>query len=261
MLPTCIYRVLCHDATHKNLEAEAMWPMSTQLEFTVTTLVIGARLSTFADVRGAECSYRRFMTSRLAATSVTAVRIAALTVAALVATALPAIAEETFHRDDTGDVLLLGVEDDSVTPQPAWEPGDIKRVGVTHGSHRVAVRLAFRDVAQGTDSAYFYRIRTPHRRFMLAGFTARDEPQGEWFLLSPSRERPVNCKGLRHRIDYANEQVKVSVPRGCIGHPDRVRVGAHARTTIDAKEQTRLDDAYSTGPVERITLGPWLRRC
>jgi hypothetical protein len=177
-------------------------------------------------------------------------------------TALPAVAEQASHRDATGDVVLLGVEDDSVTPQPAWEPGDIKRVGVAHGTHRVRVRLAFRDVALRTDDAYFYRIRTPHRRFVLAGFTdAREDPQGEWFLLSPSRERPVSCAGLRHRIDYTNEQVKVSVPRGCIGHPARVRVGALARTTIDAKEQTRLDDAHSTGQVERITLGPWLRRC
>jgi hypothetical protein len=33
--------VLCHNATLIDLEAESMWPMGTQLEFTVTTLVIG----------------------------------------------------------------------------------------------------------------------------------------------------------------------------------------------------------------------------
>jgi len=41
LLPTRGYRVLCHDATLIDLEAEGMWPMGTQLEFTVTTLVIG----------------------------------------------------------------------------------------------------------------------------------------------------------------------------------------------------------------------------
>ena len=41
MLPTRGYRVLCHDATLIVLKAESMWPMGTQLEFTVTTLVIG----------------------------------------------------------------------------------------------------------------------------------------------------------------------------------------------------------------------------
>jgi hypothetical protein len=41
MLPARGYRVLCHDATLIDLEAEGMWPMGTQLEFTVTTLVIG----------------------------------------------------------------------------------------------------------------------------------------------------------------------------------------------------------------------------
>jgi hypothetical protein len=201
------------------------------------------------------------MTSHIAATSATAARIAALTTAVLVVTALPAVAEQASHHDATGDVVLLGVVDDSKTAQPEWRPGDIKRIGVAHGTHRVRVRLNFRDVAQGTDGAYFYKIRTPQRRFELAGFTAQERPQGEWFLLNPSRQRSVSCAGLRHRIDYTNEQINVSVPRRCIGHPARVRVGAHARTTIDAKEQTRLDDAYSTGQVERITLGPWLRRC
>jgi hypothetical protein len=65
---------------------------------------------------------------------------------------------------------------------------------------------------------------------------------------------------LRHRVDYVNEQVEVSLPSRCIGGPARVRVGAAADTWIDAKEQTRRDDAYSTDRPERMTLGPWVRR-
>ena len=41
LLPTRGYRVLRHDATLIDLDAEAMWPMGTQLEWTITTLVIG----------------------------------------------------------------------------------------------------------------------------------------------------------------------------------------------------------------------------
>jgi hypothetical protein len=40
-LPTRDYRILCHDSTLIDLEAEAMWPMGTQFEWTITTLVIG----------------------------------------------------------------------------------------------------------------------------------------------------------------------------------------------------------------------------
>jgi hypothetical protein len=40
MLPTRGYRVLCRDATLIDREAEAMRPMGTQLEWTLTTLVI-----------------------------------------------------------------------------------------------------------------------------------------------------------------------------------------------------------------------------
>ncbi len=35
------YRVHLHDGWLIDLEAEGMWPMGTQLEFTVTTLVVG----------------------------------------------------------------------------------------------------------------------------------------------------------------------------------------------------------------------------
>lgn len=41
LLPTRGHRVLCHDATLIDLEAEGMWPTGTQLEFTITTLIIG----------------------------------------------------------------------------------------------------------------------------------------------------------------------------------------------------------------------------
>ena len=41
LLPTRGYRVLCHDAALIDLEAEGMWPMGTQVTWTVTTLVIG----------------------------------------------------------------------------------------------------------------------------------------------------------------------------------------------------------------------------
>ena len=218
-------------------------------------------LSTCADVRSAAWSYRRVMNPRSTAVPSPAIRIAALTAAALVATALPAAAAQTFHPDATGDVVLLGVVDDSVTPQPQWEPGDIRRIRVVHGAHRVRVRLGFHDVARRTDNSYWYRLRTPHRRFGLIGFTAQDAPRGEWFLLSGYSGDPRRCAGLRHHVDYANERVEVSIPRRCLGHPRRVRVGATATTWIDAKEQTRIDDAYSTNEVERFALGPWVRRC
>ena len=35
------YRLLCHDAARIDLEAEGMRPMGIQLEWTITTLVIG----------------------------------------------------------------------------------------------------------------------------------------------------------------------------------------------------------------------------
>ena len=196
----------------------------------------------------------------LAAPAGRALRTAALTAAALVATAVPAVASQTSHHDRTGDVLRIGVEDGSSTPQPEWAQGDVQRIRAGHRTHRVGARLALREVRRRTDNSFFFRIHTPEGRFEVDGFTSQDHPHGVWYLISPNRPRPTPCTGLRHRVDYRDERVSVSVPRRCLGRPARVRVGAAAQTWIDAAEQTRLDDAYSTGQVEHITVGPWLRR-
>jgi hypothetical protein len=44
LLPTRGYRILFHDATLIDLEAESMWPVGTQLEWTITTLVSACRV-------------------------------------------------------------------------------------------------------------------------------------------------------------------------------------------------------------------------
>ncbi len=41
LLPTRDYRAHLHNGTVIDLQAEGMWPTGTQLEWTVTTLVIG----------------------------------------------------------------------------------------------------------------------------------------------------------------------------------------------------------------------------
>jgi len=199
------------------------------------------------------------MSPLIEALAAPAVRTTALTLTALVATALPAVAAQTLHDDATGDVVLLGIEDDNVTPQPSWRQGDIKKIRATHGAHRVRVRLTMREVRRRTSNSFFVRVRTATRRFEVAGFTAEELPRGVWFLISPNGQ-PRRCPRLEHHVNYGSEAVRISVPRRCLGGPARIRVGAGAQTSIDAAEQTRLDDAYSSGQVDHITFGPWMRR-
>lgn len=187
------------------------------------------------------------------------VRTAALSATALVATAVPAVAAQTSHHDPTGDVVLLGVEGDTVIPQPSWRQGDVKRIWARHGAHRVGVRLTLRELRRRTNNSFFFRFHVATGRFEAAGFTTHDAPSGVWFLISPNGE-PTRCPRLRHRVDYASEALRISVPRRCLGLPARIRLGAGVQTAIDAAEQTRLDDAYSSGQVDHITFGPWLRR-
>jgi hypothetical protein len=172
---------------------------------------------------------------------------------------MPAVASQTSHHDATRDVVLLGIEDDTVTPQPSWKQGDIKQIRARHGAQRVGIRLNLRELRRHTNNFFFFRFHAAGGRFEVDGFTTHDHPRGLWYLISPNGEI-TRCPGLRHRVDYANERVRTSVPRRCLDRPARVRVGAGAQTWIDAAEQTRLDDAYSSGQVDHITFGPWLRR-
>lgn len=171
----------------------------------------------------------------------------------------PALADMKTHRDSIGDVILIGPEDGSLTPQPSWKGGDITRIRVAHRAARVVVRMAFRDVARRMSNSYFYRIKTPKEVFLVDGYTDADHPQGGWFVGSETRKKSVACPGLRHLVDYTTERVKISVPRACLRRPGRVRVGAFVQTWVDAKEQSRRDDGYSAEYVEG-TLGPWVRR-
>ena len=77
----------------------------------------------------------------------------------------------------------------------------------------------------------------------------------------------VECNGLRHRIDYAANTVRISVPRRCLDRPRWVRVGAKTISLgVDRRgEVIRYDDALATGTdgratPSRITLGQRLQR-
>lgn len=82
-------------------------------------------------------------------------------------------------------------------------------------------------------------------------------------LVLPARHQLVNenfaevkCPKLTHTISYDTEQVTLSVPRGCVGRPEWVRVGManHMfRGETEADFQDITDNPHSVGAEGSLT--------
>ncbi len=163
------------------------------------------------------------------------------------------------RTDVSGDVVLLHPESDDVKVEGDWTNGDITRLRAAHATHRVKARLKFRDLAKDVDHVrHSLRIRTDEKTFDVYAFANKGSWAGESLLVA---NREMECRGLQHHIDYAEDTVRVSVPRSCLSRPKWVRVGAGTDSFIDEAEEYRFDDALSTGEPGLPALGRRLRRC
>ena len=144
-----------------------------------------------------------------------------------VATAASA-AEERVSRvvldDPTGDVWAIGDGEHAEWVSAGDVPtADVVRAVVRHGRHKVKVKMTFtnlRRVEPQHYSAALFSRRQYGAVFVSAG-------PGRWkgrHELVDGNFANVKCPRLSHSIDYANEQITMSVPRSCIGRPNWVRV-------------------------------------
>lgn len=171
---------------------------------------------------------------------------------------------ETGRTDASSDVVLLHPESDDVTVEEDWANGDITRLRAAHAMHRVKARVQFRDLRKkNVDTLnHVARIRTDAAVFTVHVFAGTGSWDGQSFL---ARNRVVKCRGLEHDIDYAENTARISVPRSCLGRPKWVRIGAATSSFVDAAEESRFDDALSTGNADEVpdrpAMGRRLRRC
>lgn len=154
----------------------------------------------------------------------TAALIAALAMA-LVGTG-PASAEVTSAHDGADATASLN---------------DMLGLRVNHGAKRVTVRIRFTDLRRNSAAgpasiAIFLDTRRPRRgpEFRLGSGLQ----SGTDFQLMRTRGwRPVGePKTCRHDLDlqFARDRLVFTVARGCIGAPNRVRVGARMTDHFDA---------------------------
>ena len=153
-------------------------------------------------------------------------RVALLLVATVLAVAPgPAHASATDRivlSDGPGDVWTFS--DFTTGYQPATRPeADVLTARVVHGRYAVRTRMVFDDLTRVDTQWYWYDVRTPDGRtlrFVVEAKQghwrgmARQEVEGEW----------VRVPGLRTRIDYASDVVKLRIARTLLDRPAWVRV-------------------------------------
>lgn len=131
-------------------------------------------------------------------------------------------------KDPTGDVWGYG-ERGQWVPAGDVPAADVVRAVVRHGRYQVRMKMTFSDLRRDEPQQYGAYIVFSRLRFAAVYVNARP---GRWqgrHLMIVGRilvdESRVKCRGLKHTIDYATDQVSISVPRRCIGRPDWVKVG------------------------------------
>ena len=175
-------------------------------------------------------------------------------------TSMPAAAAENTHRDAKRDVVLQYSDDSDNTitkPRPLVRTGDIKLIRVTHSTSRLIVRVKFRAAPASATYGFDYRIDTSHHEFELVGGTAA-RPRGKWTLIDHTGKE-VQCPGFRHRVNYSQNRVRVSIPRRCLSRPNKIRVGVLVETPAKVDGRYRFDWAYSKQAPDLFPYGPWLR--
>ena len=182
-------------------------------------------------------------------------RLAALaTTLVLPLVAAPAAAESVTVLDPPGD--MVRVEEGGAHPQPApgARVGDVVRTTFRHTAGRVVVRTELAALERtGRRFNVWVDVQDGARRTRTVGVEATRRDRDGHTIFLTGRGRDVRC-ALRHRIDYADDVVRVSVPRRCLGTPRVVRfrlLTEHVRRSwryawLDNGLAVRMDDRHWT---------------
>jgi hypothetical protein len=187
-------------------------------------------------------------------------RLAAVAVAlVLPLVAVPAAAEKVTVLDAPGD--MIRVEEGGSDPQPAPGAtiGDVLRTTFRHGERRVVVRTELAALERtGRRFIVWVDVQDGERHSWFVGVEATRRDRNGHTIFMTGRGHDVRC-AVRHRIDYAVDVVRVSVPRRCLDAPRVVRfrlLTEHVRRTWD---YAWLDNGLSYDMEDRRWTS-WMRR-
>jgi hypothetical protein len=136
---------------------------------------------------------------------------------------------------------------DASIPAPGRRLNDVASTRLTHGSHRVAVRVRFVDLRRvGDVQGLLVPMVTDEgvRRYLQLVAHPR-RWSGETSLFNGGFGE-VPCRGVRHSIDYRRNVMRASFPRHCASSPRWVKFRA---VSYAQARRFYADDALSDDPV------------
>jgi len=182
-----------------------------------------------------------------------------------------AYAERVVHRDVVGDASTMtfagpSEEEPSEEVDPTEVQVDVLRTAVDHRAANVVLTVNVADLRRqsGSESLGLYvRLVTNEgvgRRVTLE--VDGGHPQGR-LSLTTRNDASVQCADKTRRVDYANDLIRVVVPRSCLSGPRWVRAGFGVYRFAEAADSAQiwLDDANRNGTVtDDVLLGARVRR-
>lgn len=147
---------------------------------------------------------------------------------------LAAHAETVVVHDKGGDVWKVWEDGDQekLVRAPHQDRGDLRRLRVAHGDRAINLRTKFVDLRRaGLGFAFDVRLRTNAELWRLTGVSGGPkEVLGEplWRGVSGLERRngsDVRC-AVTHKVDYATNVIRLTIPRSCLKNPRWIQVKA-----------------------------------
>lgn len=168
--------------------------------------------------------------------------LAALCIVFVVAVPASAHAERAIDRDAVGDMTSWREPDYTAAPAPARARNDVRRTALTHGAKRVAIRVAYRELARAAGErqqlSIFMVTNEKHARYLMVDAQRRFW-SGLATLFNEDDDR-LQCS-IRHSINYATNVTTVNFPRRCISNPRWVEF--YVTTHVYTSNADFMDDA------------------
>lgn len=191
-------------------------------------------------------------------------------VAAALAVCLPgptASAAALATDDAAGDVWIDSFDPESgqstYTAAGSVANVDVLATRVRHTSTRIVLVTSYDElVRSGPDFAVADRLRFNAGPRVTLFMDASGRRSGAVLMTNDRTMREVDCRGLRHEVDYDANTVTMSFPRSCVGSPRTVEVssvayGADQQDTPDREDDLYyLDNAHNTGHGLNGWFGP-----
>jgi hypothetical protein len=174
--------------------------------------------------------------------------IATMLTGLAMAPAAAAEARSITNIDQRGDVFSFD-ESENPTPEPGIVNGDILKTRLSHGINRVRVKVRFADLKRkGAFRGEYVRIRT---NAGVRGSVSLYAGPGDWqgfAQLNRNDGTHFGCS-IGHSISYADNIVRLSVPRSCLDNPRWVRLGVGSFWYSADGSRVFADDALLDGKV------------